>query len=184
LPEDRLTIGIGSGGLKRGAVGAVADAASELIAASRARIVIGALGPRMGEAAGRVADGALLNWSTPMYAKHSGEIVQSAAAKAGKPSAWVGVYVRVGLAGAGASRVMDEARRYAAFPQYAAHFARMGVEPAATTATGTPAHIRDVLAAFDEAGEEVIVRAIAADESVDAYVDVLRTAAPRSNEAG
>src|SRR5262249_3826520 len=94
-----------------------------------------------------------------------------------KPPAYIGAYVRVALPGAGAQRVEAEAARYESFPQYAAHFRGMGARAIDTCAVGKGETIQQRLAAYGGV-DEVIVRAIAADETVAAYLDVLRSAAP------
>jgi hypothetical protein len=174
LPEERLTIGIGSGGLKRGALEAVKHAAEELARRTTARIVVGALGPKMVALSGESSGGALLNWLTPEFAARS-----AAACREHNSAAWVAAYVRVGLTGIGSELVIREGSRYAGYPAYGASFKRMGVQPEATSAYGEPAIIQAKLALFDASGiDETVVRAIAAAETLDAYRDVLKAAAP------
>lgn len=174
LPEDRLTIGIGSGGLKQGSLEAVKNAAEELPDLITARIVIGALGPKMVALSGEASNGALLNWLTPEFAANLADECRRT-----NPSAWVAAYVRVGLTGAGADLVLKEGTKYAGYPAYGAHFKRMGVEPETTSAYGEPAAIQAKLARFDASGiDETVVRAIASTETLDAYRDVLKAAAP------
>jgi hypothetical protein len=174
LPEDRLTIGIGSGGLTQGALDAVRTAAEELARLTTARIVIGALGPKMVALSGESSAGALLNWLTPEFAAKL-----AVACRESNPGAWVAAYVRVGLTGRGAELVVHEGAKYAGFPAYGASFKRMGVNPEATSAYGEPAEIQNKLAQFDASGiDETVVRAIAAAETLDAYRDVLKAAAP------
>lgn len=174
LPEDRLSIGIGSGGLKKGALAAVKQAAEDLSHLTPARVVIGALGPNMVAAAGQASDGVLLNWLPPQYAAVMSQLVRS---QASGPR-WVGAYVRVAVAGPGVKRLQDEGARYASYPSYGAHFERMGVLPDATCAFGTTEDIQSKLVKFDASGiDETVVRAVAASESVDAYLDVLKAAA-------
>jgi hypothetical protein len=75
-------------------------------------------------------------------------------------------------------KLRAEAERYATYPQYAAHFERMGARAIETCVYGNPAQIQSGLQAFPAQTDEVVVRAIAADETLDAYLDVLRAAAP------
>jgi alkanesulfonate monooxygenase SsuD/methylene tetrahydromethanopterin reductase-like flavin-dependent oxidoreductase (luciferase family) len=175
LPEDRLTIGIGSGGLKAGVLAAVRLAAEELKQLTTARIVIGALGPKMVTMAVQSSDGAVLNWLTPEYAAET-----AANCRLLNPETWLAAYVRVGLTGKGADRVIEEGARYARYPAYGAHFDRMGVKPEATSAYGDPDSILAKLAEFDASGvDETVVRAIAAEETRADYLAVLNAAAPR-----
>ncbi len=129
---------------------------------------------------GEVVDGVLLNWLTPGQAERSGAIVREAAHDAGRPEPWLYGYVRTALGAAAEERLASEARRYAGYPAYAAHFARMGVQAIDTAvASDNPESVRDGLAPFAAVLDETVVRAITAVESVEAYEELLRAAAPR-----
>ncbi len=180
LPQDRLIIGIGSGGLTSGARDAVREAATELRETLSARIVVGALGPRMCEVAGESSDGVLLNWLTSSYLPVLAGVTRAAAAKAGRPAPWIGAYVRVALTGPALKRLEEEAGRYASYPQYAAHFDRMGVPAIGACVSGDSRSIGARLSSFAGA-DEIVVRAIAADETLDAYLTLLRAAAPKES---
>jgi hypothetical protein len=80
-------------------------------------------------------------------------------------------------------KLRKEAEHYAAIPSYAAHFARMGVQPMETVAYGEAAAALDRgLAPFDAVLDETVVRAVVAEEATTAigYLDVLHAAAPRT----
>ncbi len=175
LPVERLLIGIGSGDLTHNSVEQTAEAATQLERLTAARVLIGALGPRMCAAAGRSSGGALLNWLTPAHAAATAQLVRTAAAESGR-TPFIAAYVRVAQPGAGAIRLTQEAKRYGGFPSYAAHFARMGVDAIDTCVLGTPAEIDAGLRAFAEI-DEVVVRAIAAEETA-AYLDLVSAAKP------
>ena len=182
LPENRLIIGIGSGGLKRGALEAVRDEAIALRAKTTAKVVVGALGPRMCDIAGEAADGALLNWLVPEYLPVLAQLVRDAAARNDRPEPWIGAYVRVAVAGPAEERLRAEAERYAGYPAYAAHFERMNVDAIDTCVLGAPPIIQQGLQAFESGIDEVVVRAITAKENLDAYLEVLRAAAPSGDQ--
>lgn len=165
LPIDRLTLGIGSGG-QEGAVARVLDAIDELSEATDARIVVGALGPRMRRLAAEQTDGVLLNWLTPSTAEdamadlhrdaHGREVVGS-------------LYVRT-IADAGALPTLEaEAGRYESYPAYAANFERLGIR-------GIDATIQNEgdLAAYLPIVDEVVLRAITPDgtlRQLETFVD-------------
>jgi alkanesulfonate monooxygenase SsuD/methylene tetrahydromethanopterin reductase-like flavin-dependent oxidoreductase (luciferase family) len=176
LPQGRLFLGIGSGGLTVGAVDAVEAAAIELERRTAARVLVGALGPRMCEAGGAHAGGVLLNWITAQHAASSAKSVAEAAARRGRRT-FVSVYVRVALPGTGAERTEAEAERYASYPAYAAHFRRMGVRAIDTCVVGSRPEIAEKLERFHGI-DEVIVRAIAADESLAGYRALLEATRP------
>lgn len=180
LPQDRLIVGIGSGALTAGALDAVREAALQLRGLLSARIVVGSLGPRMSELGGGVADGVLLNWLSPSYLPVVARIARDAAAVSGRPDPWIGAYVRVALAGPALDRLNAESTRYAGYPQYAAHFERMGARALDTCVAGSAGTIGTRLDAFLDA-DEIVVRAIAAHETYDSYLDLLRAAAPKES---
>ncbi len=179
LPEDRLTVGIGSGGLFKGSIDAVRDAALELKGALQARILVGSLGPKMTELGGTEADGSLLNWLTPEYAAKSTKLVRDAASKAGQTETHIAAYVRVALGPQALASLRTESGRYEGYPQYARNFARMGVSAFDTTVYGETAdQLRDKLSAFEQVVDEVVVRAIVANETVKDYLDLMNATSP------
>jgi alkanesulfonate monooxygenase SsuD/methylene tetrahydromethanopterin reductase-like flavin-dependent oxidoreductase (luciferase family) len=175
LPLDRVIVGLGSGGVRTGAIGVMRDAVLELRALVPVRIFIGALGPAMCRLAGEVADGVLLNWLTPDQARTSGESIRATAAAAGRPKPEIAAYVR-GAQSSAMPRLTAEADRYTSFPQYGAHFARMGVPAIETTVSGNDHDIQQGLAAFDDKVDSVILRAIVAEETTEAYLALLDAA--------
>ncbi len=175
LPLDRLWLGVGSpnpDSLKR-----VRDGVSALRAQLQTRVVVAALGPKMCALAGEVADGVLLNWVTPDYARRSADIVREAAAKAGRTAPRIFAYVRLAMGAASAAKLQDEADRYAAIPAYGANFARIGVKPAETGIVADTAQaVTKALAAWRGAVDEVVIRAITAADTVDDNVALVRAA--------
>lgn len=175
---ERFYLGIGSGagggGVER--VEAGIDAIRKELACT---IVVAALGPRMCRLAGRKADGVLLNWLTPEFARKSAEIVRESARTVGRPAPRIMAYVRVAMGDAAMGRLNKEAANYEASPHYAAHFDRMGANAMQTAVTGsTPDEIRVGLAAWDGVVDEVVARAITADDSVAAILPLIAAAAP------
>lgn len=175
LPVDRLIVGIGSGGVRRGSLELVRSAIKTLRRRG-IRTVVGALGPKMVALSGAEADGVLLNWLTPKAAARSIEIMRDAAS--GRRVEAI-AYVRVAFGDAADARLESESLRYESVPQYAAHFERMGVRAIETSVAGpTPAALQAGLMAFDDVVDEVVVRAITAEETPAAYLDLARAAAP------
>ena len=163
LPAERLVLGIGSGARAPGALARVQDAAAVLRAATAARIVVGALGPKMRGVGVQASDGVLLSWLTPDLAER-----QAAEAHDVAPATHVALYVRAALDPAAVPRLEDESGRYAGYPAYAANFARLGITAAQTTIG--PADAATRFAAYRAAVDEVVLRAITATEDVDAYL--------------
>ncbi|MEX0151052.1 LLM class flavin-dependent oxidoreductase [Microbacterium sp. LMI1-1-1.1] len=172
LPTERLTLGIGSGIAREGALGRVREAVEVLHDAGVPRVVVGALGPKMRRLGATAAEGVLLNWVPPAEAA-----AQTRELKALASTAHVAVYVRTAIVSAARARLDAETARYAAFPNYAANFARMGVDAAATTIRDVT-ELGDALEAYTEAADEVVLRAIVPGDTVEAYVDFAWRTAP------
>jgi len=103
-------------------------------------IWVAALGDRMVELAGEIADGVLLNWCTPERVRRASATVAESAARAGRDPAAVtiAVYVR-GCLGAEEATALEAlgaaAGQYAAMPHYRRQLDALGLgEPAAAAA--------------------------------------------------
>jgi alkanesulfonate monooxygenase SsuD/methylene tetrahydromethanopterin reductase-like flavin-dependent oxidoreductase (luciferase family) len=182
LPLDRLLLGIGSpnpGALRRVRDGVRALRAA-LPADSGAQIVVAALGPKMCRLSGEVADGVLFNWLTPAHARISEEWAREGARAAGRNPPIFYAYVRAGLGQASAARLAQEGARYQGVSAYADHFARMGASPLETAVAATsPEELQNGLHAWTGAVDEVVIRAITPNDTVEQTVDLVRAAAPR-----
>lgn len=158
LPEDRLTLGIGSGALAADQVAAVRAAADQLRTRTRAAVYVGALGPRMRRLAVTAADGVLLNWLTPdAAAAQSGEL-----AARGR-GAGIALYVRTAFDDRARAKAVAEAERYAAIPAYAANFARLGIDVHDTVLIEADPAPR--LREYRAAVEETVLRAVTPTDS-------------------
>lgn len=96
---------------------------------ARPTTYLAAMGPRMLALAGRAADGALLNWSSPAEVARAGEQVRAAATDAGRSATSVATYVRVAVdddRAAARAALAKQVGQYAALPAYASHFGRQG----------------------------------------------------------
>jgi probable F420-dependent oxidoreductase len=97
---------------------------------ARGGLYLAAMGPRMLALAGRLADGVLLNWSSPDEVARARTTVTAAAADAGRREPEVATYVRVAVAAdrdAARRALAREVGAYCALPAYAAHFERQGL---------------------------------------------------------
>jgi alkanesulfonate monooxygenase SsuD/methylene tetrahydromethanopterin reductase-like flavin-dependent oxidoreductase (luciferase family) len=169
----RAILGIGTGAPKPGAleeldsrVGTMrslldpdraARGASTLPLERPVPIWIAALGPRAVDAAGRIADGVLLNWCTPERVARAKAQLGESAERAGRdPSAiTVAAYVRAAVGDeaedALARRALAVAAgEYASFPAYRRQFEAMGVGTAAEVAAA--AHASGSQASLDAVG--------------------------------
>jgi alkanesulfonate monooxygenase SsuD/methylene tetrahydromethanopterin reductase-like flavin-dependent oxidoreductase (luciferase family) len=178
LPVERLIVGVGSGG-PSGGLGRVKRGIAILRAATAATLVVAAMGPKMCRLAGEIADGVLLDWATPAYAREVQGMAVEGAAAANRPRPWIASYVFTALGAAASGKLRAEAEYYAAIPSYAAHFARMNSGSLLTT-TFAPdaASLQRELSRFDAALDEPVVRAVVFEETIEAYLALLQAAAP------
>jgi alkanesulfonate monooxygenase SsuD/methylene tetrahydromethanopterin reductase-like flavin-dependent oxidoreductase (luciferase family) len=177
LPDDRFYLGIGAGAGRT--VAAVAEAIPALRSALSCSIVVAALGPRMCRLAGAEADGVLLNWITPVYARQAVEWASEGAARAGRPVPRLMVYVRTALGQEAAARLRKEAASYEAIPWYGAHFRRMGTSAVDTAIAGsTSEDIQEKLAQWDGVVDEVVLRVITAHDTPDEILSVVEAGRP------
>jgi alkanesulfonate monooxygenase SsuD/methylene tetrahydromethanopterin reductase-like flavin-dependent oxidoreductase (luciferase family) len=177
LPLPRLLLGVGSPNPR--SLERVRDGVAALRAELSSRVIVAALGPKMCRLAGEVADGVLLNWVTPEYARKSADIVREGAAAVRRQPPRIYAYVRLALGVAGRARTAEEADRYAGIPAYGANFARMGVKPVETAiAVDTPAEVNQALARWRGAVDEVVLRAVTAHDTADETLALVRAATP------
>jgi len=177
LPLDRLLLGVGSP--NPNSLGRVRDGVAALRSQLETRLVVAALGPKMCRLAGEIADGVLFNWLTPEHAKASAEWVRAGAAAAGRKVPTLYAYVRLALGAKGCEKLAEEGGRYAAIPAYGAHFDRMGMKPVETCiAAHNPADVTMGLAKWKGVVDEVVLRAITGEDTVEENLALLRAAKP------
>jgi alkanesulfonate monooxygenase SsuD/methylene tetrahydromethanopterin reductase-like flavin-dependent oxidoreductase (luciferase family) len=177
LPLERLWLGVGSPNPK--SLERVREGVAALRKELRTKVVVAALGPKMCRLAGEVADGVLFNWLTPEHAKASAAQVREGATAAGRAVPRIFAYVRLAMGAGAADRTATEGARYAAIPAYKANFDRMGVKPETTAIVAdTPADVARALARWDGIVDEVVLRALPADDGVATVLALVRAAKP------
>lgn len=157
IPADRLVLGVGSGRAER-PLALVEEGLATLRGVTSARLVVGALGPRMRRLAAERGDGALFNWLTPPAAAATTAELHAAAGgrdAAGERDVRGILYARTTVEAAARPALEREAAAYDAFPAYAANFARLGFRAIDAT-IGDAA----TLAAYDGTVDELVLRAI------------------------
>ena len=169
IPEDRLTLGIGSGQTRKGALAMIEHTLDDLRKGTVARLALGALGPKMRALAADRSDGVVLSWLTPPAASE-----QAAAFHDRNGDGTATLYVRTNVHEQARGRLEEEADRYAGFGAYAAHFARLGFG-ARDTVLPAPGEreIAPRLTAYLDAVDEVVLRAITPDDRIDEYLEFL-----------
>jgi alkanesulfonate monooxygenase SsuD/methylene tetrahydromethanopterin reductase-like flavin-dependent oxidoreductase (luciferase family) len=181
LSPERIAVGVGAGALHTGSLDATASVAAELLSSGQFVVLIGALGPAMCRLAGAGAHGVILNWLTPEAAEQLAQLAREGAASVGRPSPDIVAYVRTAANTAARSRLEREAAAYEGYPAYARHFRRMGVAALETTVNGSAAEINRYFNRFAPAAHEVVARASAVDDTLEAYLEVLEAAKPAAS---
>ena len=177
LPLDRLLLGVGSPNPK--SLSRVRDGVAAIRAQLKTRVIVAALGPKMCRLAGEIADGVLFNWLTPEHARLSAGLVREGAKAAGRTPPTLFAYVRLALGPKAVAKLAEEGGRYAAIPAYGANFDRMGVKPVETCIAAQQAdEVPRALAKWDGAVDEVVLRAITAEDTVAENTALLRAARP------
>jgi len=178
LAMDRLTLGVGSG----------ASASLDLVRLGVAElrnllpgipIAVAAVGPRMARLAGEVADAVVANWALPERLAVVRERVAEGAATAGRPAPRLVGYVRIAVGPGADERLRREMERYRGFG--GGHYARaFAAQPDALVgvAASDAAGIRAGLAPYLDVVDTLVVRGLPAHDSVDAWLELARMAAP------
>jgi alkanesulfonate monooxygenase SsuD/methylene tetrahydromethanopterin reductase-like flavin-dependent oxidoreductase (luciferase family) len=184
LPLDRLVLGVGSG-RSRSPLGLVERGVAELREQlPGVRICVAALGPRMLQLAGRVADVVLLNWITPPRILAAREQIASGAHEAGRPMPRVAAYVRVAVGDGAEARLTTEVARYAgAGSWYERAIATQGAGLIGV-ACELPAEVPAALAAYRVELDTCVVRGLPAGDDLNDWLAIARAAAPQQETAG
>ena len=126
---------------------------------------------------GQLADAVLLSQLTPEGGRERIRQVHEAADQAGRPCPRIYVYVRTALGAPGIAALEQEAEGYTKIPVYAASYRALGTGPldAAVRAT-TPEQVRAGLAGWAGLADEVVIRAITADDAPDDVLAILEAA--------
>ena len=171
LPSDRLIIGIGAN--KPPSPLRTVRQGVDLIHGELpgVPVVVGALGPKMRELGVQKADGILLNWLTPQAAALA---MASRNESAPDTAARVALYIRCALGEENHVAIQAEARRYEGFPSYAANFERLGFSAMdAAVQVDNAADLKERLAAFQDVVDDPILRAITAEDTIEAYASLV-----------
>ncbi|MDQ3690625.1 MAG: LLM class flavin-dependent oxidoreductase [Chloroflexota bacterium] len=185
LPTDRLTLGIGSG--SSASLQLIRDAVAELRRREPDRtIAVAAVGPRMAHLAGEIADAVVANWALPARLAWIRERVAEGAHAAGRPPPRLIAYVRTAVGAGAADRLETEMNRYRG---YGDHYARaFDAQPGGligvAVESGSRADITAALTPFQSVVDTVVVRALAANDSVDEWLQVASAAAPATSHHG
>ncbi len=170
LPTERLSLGLGTGAAHKG-LATMTDALAVLREHTRARLVVGGLGPKMRRLGAEHADGVLLNWLTPDTAAVAQAEFRADAA--GRPVRGI-LYVRTTTDAAARSALELEAATYARYPAYAANFDRLGITALDATIDGaSDAVLADRLGQYTAAVDELVVRSIVAEPTLEKYLQFI-----------
>lgn len=174
LPQDRIIIGIGAN-KPPSPLTTVRDGIDVITRElPDVPVYVGALGPKMRALGVQHGGGVLLNWLTPEAAKSA---MNDRLTDAPDSSAKVALYVRCALGGENHEAIRSEAARYESFPSYGANFDRLGFRAMdAAVAVETSADLQSRLAAYQGVIDQPILRAITAEDTLEAYASLVESA--------
>ncbi|HVA85199.1 MAG TPA: LLM class flavin-dependent oxidoreductase [Candidatus Saccharimonadales bacterium] len=182
LPIDRLLLGVGAGG----ATDSLRVVRGGLLELRRllptVRLYAAALGPRMCQLGGELADGVLLNWTVPERVRWAREQIATGAATAGRTpeSIKVWAYVRAAVGRGARERLDAEARRYVETRAYRRAFRAMNVpfDQVGVAGADLPGQLEGYRAALDG----VAVRALPSGRDLSEFMTIARAAAGVADE--
>lgn len=173
LPIDRIVIGIGASS-PPSPLTTIHEAANVISTETGAKVVVGALGPKMRRLGVRETSGLLLNWLTPDAAKAAMADKERDLADMDQREAEIALYIRTALGQDSMPIVEKEIARYEAIPSYAANFKRLGFQAKDTAILGTdPKTIRPGLEQYMGIVDEPVVRAITPNDALDEFLAVV-----------
>jgi alkanesulfonate monooxygenase SsuD/methylene tetrahydromethanopterin reductase-like flavin-dependent oxidoreductase (luciferase family) len=183
LPLDRLLLGIGTGNPK-GGLQRVRESIGQLREGTSARIVVGALGPELRKLGAEVSDGLVLNWLTPEAAADAMQDLRDVAAANGIAPVRGILYTRMAADPAGLRNMVAESARYQSYPAYAANFERIGAKAIDTTIyEKEPDRLAYRIGAYTEVLDELVLRAITGNQTLDDYVKIVDAVVAAGKEA-
>ena len=178
LPQDRLWLGVGSG-RKPGALAEVRQAAGTLRTELDVRVVTAAVGPKMTELAGEIADAVVFTWWIASEVVRSRVELERGATAVGRNTPTVVSFIRCALLPQAKAAVAERAEVYGAIPRYREVFDRNGITAADTVVTGrSRAELLTGIETEEAVVDHPVIRAITAAASVEAFSELLAACAP------
>lgn len=174
LPQDRIIIGVGAN-KPPSPLTSIRDGIDLLNKElANVSVYVGALGPKMRALGVQHGAGVLLNWLTPEAAKSA---MDDRRKDAPDTDAKVALYVRCSLGEVNHDAIRSEAARYESFPSYASNFDRLGFRAMdAAVAVDSGEDLRNRLAAYQGVIDQPILRAITAEDTLEAYASLVESA--------
>ena len=182
LPQDRLTIGLGAG---RGARLAEMREAVARLRETRPDIDVGlaAVGPRMCELAGEIADVVLLSWCLPDRIRWACERIRDGAAVAGRAAPRIAGYVRIAAGNGAEDRIRSEMGGYGQARHYARSFQEQGGEAIGIALARHDAdELAERLRPYRELLDTVVIRGLTEHDETDELLEFVELAAPRRRQ--
>lgn len=178
VPLHRLTLGIGSGA--SASLDLVRRGVEELRGRLDVPLAVAAVGPRMAELGGEVADAVVANWALPDRLAWIRERVADGARRRHRAPPRLVAYVRVALGPGAPDRLRDEMARYRGHGRgpYARAFAAQATGPIGIAMpSADPEALSAALAPYRQVVDTLVVRGLPAGDDAASWLDVARAAA-------
>ena len=178
VPIGRLTLGVGSG--SSASLHLVRDGVADLRRLMPGmEIAVAAVGPRMAQLAGEVADAVVANWALPDRLGWIGERVAEGADAASRQPPRLVAYVRTAVGPGATDRLRAEMDRYRSHGggHYARAFdAQAGELVGVAVESGDPTEVAAALAPYRSVVNTLVVRGLPPEDTVEAWVAIARAA--------
>lgn len=182
LPLDRLTVGVGAGA--SASLTLVRDGVAQLRSLlPGVPIAVAAVGPRMLRLAGEVSDAVVATWALPARVAQIRERVAEGADAADRPPPRLVLYLRTAIGSGAEARLRADMDRYAS---YGRHYARaFEAQPhrlvGVAVESRAPEELAAALAPYRSLVDTLVIRALPADDGIDAWLEIASCVAEASN---
>ncbi|MGH2417533.1 MAG: LLM class flavin-dependent oxidoreductase [Candidatus Limnocylindria bacterium] len=178
LPAGRLTLGVGSG--SSSSLQLVRDGVAELRRLVPGMpIAVAAVGPRMAQLAGEVADAVVANWALPDRLAWIRERVAEGAEAADRRAPRLVAYVRTAVGANATDRLQAEMDRYRGFGggHYARAFdAQPGGLIGVAVDSGDPVEVAAALAPYRSVVDALVTRGLPVHDDVEGWLEIAAAA--------
>ncbi len=177
LPLDRLTVGVGAGAST--SLELVRDGVAELRRLlPGVPVAVAAVGPRMLNLAGEVADAVVATWALPDRVAEIRERIAEGADATGRPPPRLVLYLRTAIGEGAESRLRAEMDRYAGSAHYARAFEAQSGRLVGIAVDG--GGIREALEPYRSLVDTLVIRGLPVDDAVDAWLEIASMVAEAS----
>ncbi len=178
LPQERLIVGVGSG-FPPLTLAKFDAYIRQLKAELACPIVVGAMGPKTCELAGRSADGIVLTLVTPEHARRSTDWTAAGIERRDRHGFRSYAYLSTAVGADSIQQLKEEAATFTRYPAFVRHFERLGTPPeTAGIAVESLEKLDGALRSWDGIVDQIVVRTTRSSNALEETLALLQAAAP------